>query len=133
MSYGLSTAVNEIKISPFARDHWDAAQTVRNLSPENQAKQNALIRAEVKVLRTAYMVQTKNMSNDDLAAIEKLWKETFACVDPFILHEAVMRFIKKDRKGFFPAPGLIIGYIEEIVSEIKWRQIELLERQRMEQ
>jgi hypothetical protein len=46
-----------------------------------------------------------------------LWLEIFTEVERGILNEAIMRFVAADRKGFFPSPGQVMGFVEEIIAE----------------
>jgi hypothetical protein len=58
-----------------------------------------------------------------------LWREIFLTVEPRLLHDAVVRFITNDRKSFFPSPGQIVGYVEQIIAE-KTREQERIETER---
>jgi hypothetical protein len=100
-------------------ENWLAAQTVSNLTGKQLKQHNALIAAELYRLKTAYPTQARNFSDEEVDATNALWFEIFAGVDPRILHEAVTRFIVTDRKAFFPAPGQIVGFIEQIIAECK--------------
>ena len=53
------------------------------------------------------------------SAITALWLDMFAEVEPGLIGEAIMRFLDKERKGFFPSPGQIKGIIEDIQGEQK--------------
>ena len=68
-------------------------------------------------LRTAFPTQARNYSDREHDMLTALWLEIFAETEPGILHEAIMRFVSTDRKGFFPAPGQIMGIAEEIIDE----------------
>ena len=46
-----------------------------------------------------------------------LWLEVFVEIEPGIFHEAILRFVTADRKGFFPSPGQIMGIIVDIQAE----------------
>ena len=46
-----------------------------------------------------------------------LWLEIFVAIEPGIFHDAIMRFVAADRKGFFPSPGQIMGIVENIQAE----------------
>jgi hypothetical protein len=98
-------------------DEWRAAQVATNLSAPQRKQHNALVAAEILRLRVAYPTQARSFSAEEVAATNALWAEIFAGVDPDLLREAVMRFIVADRKGYFPAPGQIVGAIEQIVVE----------------
>ena len=81
----------------------------------------AIYDAEVSIglltLRTAFPTQARNYSDREHDMLMALWLEIFAEVEPGILREAIMRFISTDRKGFFPAPGQIMGIVEDIIAE----------------
>ena len=83
----------------------------------------AIYDAEVSIglltLRTAFPTQARNYSDREHDMLMALWLEIFAEVEPGTLREAIMRFISTDRKGFFPAPGQIMGIVEEIIDERK--------------
>ena len=83
----------------------------------------AIYDAEVSIglltLRTAFPTQARNYSDREHDMLMALWFEIFAEVEPGILREAIMRFISTDRKGFFPAPGQVMGIVEEIITERK--------------
>ena len=72
-------------------------------------------------LRTAFPTQARNYSDGEFDMLTALWLEIFAEVESGILHEAVIRFITTDRKGFFPSPGQIMGIVEEIQAECQER------------
>jgi len=96
---------------------------------EKSAKKNI---AEILVkLSLAYPSQLKNFNSDEIKIINELWNEIFIGVSPEILHEAVIRFIKEDRKGFFPAPGQIMGYVEEVIAEYEYKEACYLSEQQI--
>jgi hypothetical protein len=70
-------------------------------------------------LRTAFPTQSRNYSDSEFDMLTALWLEIFAEVERGILNEAILRFVKTDRKGFFPSPGQIVGIIEDIQAERK--------------
>ena len=86
-------------------------------------QQWAIYDAEVSIglltLRTAFPTQARNYSDREHDMLSALWLEIFAEIEPGLLRESVMRFISTDRKGFFPAPGQIMGIVEEIIDERK--------------
>ena len=81
----------------------------------------AIYEAEISIglltLRTAFPTQARNYSDREHDMISALWLEIFAEEEPGIFREAIMRFISTERKGFFPAPGQIMGIVEEIIAE----------------
>jgi hypothetical protein len=81
----------------------------------------AIYDAEVSIglltLRTAFPTQARNYSDREHDMLTALWLEIFAEVETGTLREAIMRFISTDRKGFFPAPGQVMGIVEEIIAE----------------
>ena len=86
----------------------------------------AILDAEVSIglltLRTAFPTQARNYSDREHDMLTALWLEIFAEVERGILNEAIMRFVAADRKGFFPSPGQVMGYVEEIIAERKKRE-----------
>ena len=109
---------NETALVAVSKD-WVAAQTVTGLTEKQRHQHNALIAAELFKLRTAYPAQARNFKDEEVSAINALWQEVFAGVAPVVLHEAVRRFIITDRKAFFPSPGQIVGFVEQIMAEQK--------------
>jgi len=95
---------------------------------DKRIEHEAVISAELAKLRFAYPTQARNFKQEEADIIQALWSEVFAGVDPVILHEAVIRFIKTDRKAFFPSPGQIMGVVEDIKKERYWREFERRER-----
>jgi hypothetical protein len=91
-------------------------------------QQDAVIAAELLRLQVAYPAQSRKFAPEEIRATNALWKEIFAGVDPRVFHEAVTRFIRDDRKAFFPSPGQISGFVEKILQEIKdeehWAELE---------
>jgi hypothetical protein len=81
----------------------------------------AILDAEVSIglltLRTAFPTQARNYSDREHDMLTALWLEIFAEVERGILNEAIMRFVAADRKGFFPSPGQVMGFVEEIIKE----------------
>jgi hypothetical protein len=58
--------------------------------------------------------------------------EVFAGIDHVTLREAITQFIKTDRGSFFPAPGQVMGIVEQLIGarpkEITWEEIERMEQ-----
>ena len=102
---------------PVLSEDRAAAQTAKDLTPEERKRHDALVATELFKLRTAYPTQARNYTEREVRALNALWSEIFAEVDPGLLHEAVTRFIVSDRKGYFPSPGQILGCIEQIAAE----------------
>jgi hypothetical protein len=88
-------------------------QTFR-LSPKQH---EAMISGALALLRTAYPTQARSFSSQERQATTALWQDMFRGVAPQTMTEAVTRFIASDRKAFFPAPGQIMGCIEQIIAE----------------
>jgi len=86
----------------------------------------AILDAEVSIglltLRTAFPTQARNYSDREHDMLTALWLEIFAEVERGILNEAIMRFVAADRKEFFPSPGQVMGFVEEIIAEQKKRE-----------
>ena len=87
------------------------------MSEKQFASFYAVVTVELFKLKTAYPTQAQNWTDTDWDAREALWLEVFAGIDPWVIHEGVLRFIKNDRKGFFPAPGQVMGYVEDVAAE----------------
>ena len=87
------------------------------MSEKEYANFYALVTMEHLKLKAAYLTHAWNFTGPEWDALTAIWLEMFANTDPSILHEAVARFITNDRKGFFPAPGQIMGFVEEITKE----------------
>lgn len=101
-------------------ENWVLAKSLPKVMTEEQTKWvEESIAGVIATIQLAYPVQMRNYSKEEVFATCKLWRELFGRVHPQLLYEATMRFIKTDRKGFPPVPGQIIGYIENIIGEIK--------------
>ena len=87
------------------------------MTEQEWAIYDAALSIGLLTLRTAFPTQTRNYSDKEHDMLTALWLEMFAEVKPDILQEAIMRFIAKDRKGFFPAPGMVMGFVEDIIKE----------------
>jgi len=89
------------------------------------AQEWAIYDAEISVgllkLRTAFPTQTRNYSDKEHDMLMALWLEIFVAIESGIFHEAIMRFVATDRKGFFPSPGQIMGIVADIKTERKWQ------------
>ena len=73
-------------------------------------------------LRTAFPVQSRNFDEIETEALTALWLEFFADIKPEILESAVNLYIKRNRTGFFPSLGQIVGFVEQIMAEGEARQ-----------
>lgn len=89
------------------------------MSEQDWAMYDAEVSIGLLTLRTAFPTQTRNYSDREHDILIALWLEVFAEVTPGLLREAIMRFVSADRKGFFPAPGQVMGYVEDIIAERK--------------
>ena len=94
------------------------------MTEQEWAIYDAALSIGLLTLRTAFPTQTRNYSDREHDMLTALWLEMFAEVKPDILQEAIMRFIAKDRKGFFPAPGMVMGFVEDIQKEREWAETE---------
>lgn len=94
---------------PFSRNWLQIQQETPN-TLESVAKQ-------LLVLQTAYPTITRSYSKSEYQTLLKLWYSIFRFVPENTMREAIRRYIINDRKGFFPVPGQIVGYIEQIVGE----------------
>ena len=116
---------DEYGIVPVGKT-WLSIQTETTLPPES-------INSQLLVLQTAFPTVVRNYDQFEFQAMQKLWYDIFKNVPELLMQEAIKRFIINDRKGFFPSPGQIIGYIEQIAQEQKEaeeerRMIERLEK-----
>ena len=87
------------------------------MTEQEWAVYDAAMSIGLLTLRTAYPTQARNYSDREHDMLSALWLEIFAEIPPDIINEAIMRFIAADRKGFFPAPGQIMGVVEDIINE----------------
>ncbi len=134
--------VQQARFNPLASPHyhealkktskaWQKAQTLpADLSPQDSQKVQTAIASVLAILQVAYPTQARNFTQGEIQTTCTLWGEIFGRVHPNLLHEAVKRFIQEDRKGFFPAPGQIVGYVEEIINQIS--STEEMERNQQE-
>lgn len=102
------------------------------MTEKQWAQYDAMVSLELARIRTVYFTQARSFSDDEYNAIVVSWLELFVCVDQQTLHEAISRFFKADRKAFFPPPGQIMGFVEEIENErreLEWIR-ESVERNR---
>lgn len=108
-------------------------QSVNTLTEKQQKQHAARIAVELFTLRTAYPTQARNFSPDEIAAINALWSEVFAGIDPQLLHLAIVRFVVADRKAFFPTVGQIVGVVEQIMAEQKGEEILACQQRKRQQ
>lgn len=101
----------DFKIVPKDKT-WLSIQTENALPLES-------INSQLLVLQTAFPTVVRNYDEYEVQALQQLWYDIFKNVPEQLMREAVKRFIINDRKGFFPSPGQIVGYIEQIVAEQK--------------
>jgi len=87
------------------------------MTAQEWAIYDAAISVGLLKLRTAFPTQTRNYSDREHDMLMALWLEIFVAIEPGIFHEAIMRFVAADRKGFFPSPGQIMGIVEGIQAE----------------
>jgi hypothetical protein len=108
----------ELALIPEASAEWKIAQSPPQILTAGElAKREAILSSEILRLRVAYPTQARNFSPQETAMLNELWREIFIAVEPIIFREAVMRFITTDRKSFFPSPGQIVGFVEQIIAE----------------
>lgn len=101
----------DFKIVPKDKT-WLSIQTENALPLES-------INSQLLILQTAFPTVVRNYDEYEVQALQQLWYDIFKNVPEQLMREAVKRFIINDRKGFFPSPGQIVGYIEQIVAEQK--------------
>ena len=94
-----------------------AKTTNGEIAQPHQTQKNKAISAALAKLSIAYPAQTRSFSDEDVRLLSLVWHEAFEDVEADVLGEAVRRFIKRDRAGFFPSPGQIMGHAEEIAEE----------------
>lgn len=75
------------------------------------------IDAQIAILQVSYPTVLRNYSEREIKALRQLWYSIFKNVPVPIMQEAIQRFIINDRKGFFPSPGQIVEYVEQITAE----------------
>ena len=101
----------DFKIVPKDKT-WLSIQTENALPLES-------INSQLLILQTAFPTVVRNYDEYEVQALQQLWYDIFKNVPEQLMREAIKRFIINDRKGFFPSPGQIVGYIEQIVAEQK--------------
>lgn len=97
-------------------DEWLSVQSETFLPQE-------VVDSQLLVLQTAFPSVVRNYDEYEYQALRNLWYEIFKRVPQDLMEEAIKRFIINDRKGFFPSPGQIVGYIEQIVMERKFEKL----------
>lgn len=103
--------MNDISYEPIPLSrNWLQIQQETPNTLESVAKQ-------LLVLQTAYPTITRSYNKSEYRSLLKLWYSIFRFVPENTMREAIRRYIINDRKGFFPVPGQIVGYIEQIVGE----------------
>ena len=99
-------------------ENWLSVQTAQPMPKE---KLNEML----LVLQTAFPTVVRGYDQMEFKNLQSLWYDVFKNVPEELMSEAIRRFIINDRKGFFPSPGQIVGYIEQIVNEQnaqRWRE-----------
>lgn len=104
--------MNDYSIVPADNPEWQKLQVANTLTPIQVNKQ-------LMVLATAYPTIVRKYDQYEYKATQELWYEIFKNVPEELFQEAVKRYIINDTKGFFPAPGQIVGIITEIVKQRK--------------
>lgn len=102
--------MNEYSIVPADNPKWNALQVAEALTP-------AQVNKQLMVLATAYPTIVRKYDQYEYKATQELWYIIFKNVPEELFQEAVKRYIINDTKGFFPAPGQIVGIITEIVKQ----------------
>lgn len=116
MAIILTRFSDETQVSKY----WAEAQTLPAHVPSaDKVIIDQIIAGELAKLQVAYPSQIRNYSPEEVAATCALWTEIFGRVHPQVFHEAVQRFILNDRKGFFPTPGQVVKYVEDIIKEVR--------------
>lgn len=109
-------------------DKWLSVQTNEAITPQKMS-------AQLLVLQTAFPAVVRNFDKYEFQALQSLWYDIFKNVPEDITREAIRRFIINDRKGFFPSPGQIVQYVEQIADEQETARkekefVEMVEAQR---
>ena len=107
-------------------ENWLSVQTAQPMPKEK-------LNAQLLVLQTAFPTVVRGYDQMEFKALQSLWYDVFKNVPEELMSEAIRRFIINDRKGFFPSPGQIVGYIEQIVNEQnvqRWREELMREQER---
>jgi bacterioferritin-associated ferredoxin len=94
------------------------------MTEQEWAAYDAALSIGLLTLRTAFPTQTRNYSDREHDMLAALWLEIFIDVEPGIVQEAIIRFISADRKGFFPSPGQVMQYVEDIQAERERQETE---------
>lgn len=102
--------MNEYSIVPADNPKWNSLQVAETLTP-------AQVNKQLMVLATAYPTIVRKYDQYEYKATQELWYSIFKNVPEELFQEAVKRYIINDTKGFFPAPGQIVGIITEIVKQ----------------
>lgn len=102
--------MNEYSIVPADNPKWNELQVAETLTP-------AQVNKQLMVLATAYPTIVRKYDQYEYKATQELWYSIFKNVPEELFQEAVTRYIINDTKGFFPAPGQIVGIITEIVKQ----------------
>lgn len=102
--------MNEYSIVPADNPKWNSLQVAEVLTP-------AQVNKQLMVLATAYPTIVRKYDQYEYKATQELWYSIFKNVPEELFQEAVKRYIINDTKGFFPAPGQIVGIITEIVKQ----------------
>ena len=107
---------NEMTSLALSKDKWLSIKSNEPMSIDE-------LNSQLLVLQTAFPATVRNYDEFEFKALQSLWYDIFKYVPPEIMREAIRRFIIKDRKGFFPSPGMIVEYIEEIADEQKFNKL----------
>ena len=102
--------MDEYILVPADNPEWNKLQVAETLTP-------AQVNTQLMVLATAYPTIVRKYDQYEYKATQELWYSIFKNVPEELFQEAVKRYIINDSKGFFPAPGQIVGIIMEIVKQ----------------
>lgn len=107
---------NDTELTTYSAN-WLVVQTDKPIAPQK-------VSAQLLVLQTAFPAVVRNFDKFEFQALQSLWYDVFKNVPEEVMREAIRRFIINDRKGFFPSPGQIVKYVEQIAAEEKMRRDE---------
>jgi hypothetical protein len=111
-------------ISTFAELAKNRIMSKHGMIEQEWIVYDAAVSIGLLTLRTAFPTQARNYNDREHDMLIALWLEIFAETAPDIFHEAIMRFVATDRKGFFPSPGQVMGFAEDIIKEREWKETE---------
>ena len=71
----------------------------------------------IAVIRAAFPMHLKNLTNQDLEQMISVWQTTLDDVPYSLMSAGLKTFIRTDKKGFPPTPGQILNIISNLQTE----------------